>query len=139
MSFRSWLFPAKSRILPGHRWLNIGLRTLHLLGIAGLGAGFLYAGVDEAWRDYYGLTLLSGLGLSLLFLWSNGIWLIQLRGQLIFLKIGLLAVIPLWPEATLPLFVSVILISGVISHAPGDLRYFSLYHGRRIERLPADD
>ena len=55
------------------------------------------------------------------------------------LKVLLLAFIPLWPAATLPLFVAVILISGVISHAPGDARYFSLYHGRRIERLPADD
>ena len=135
VSFGSWLFPEKSRFLPGHRWLNIGLRTLHLLGIAGLGAGFLYAGVDETWRDYFGLTLFSGMGLSLLFLWSNGIWLIQLRGQLIFLKVGLLAAIALWPEATLPLFVSVILISGLISHAPADLRYYSLYHRRRIETL----
>ena len=136
MPFRFWLFPAKSRFFPGQRWLNIDLRTLHLLGIAGLGAGFLYAGVDETWRDYLGLTVFSGLGLSLLFLWSNGIWLIQLRGQLIFLKLGMLAAISLWPVATLPLFVGVILISGLISHAPADLRYFSVYHGRRIERLP---
>jgi len=139
MPLRSWLFPAESRFFAGQRWINIALRTLHLLGIAGLGAGFLYAGVDESWRGYLTLTLFSGLGLSLLFFWSNGIWLIQLRGQLILLKILLLAAIPLWPAAGPPLFVTVILISGLISHAPADLRYFSLFHGRRIERIPDDD
>lgn len=139
MHLKSWLFPAKSRFFPGQRWLNIALRTLHLLGIAGLGAGFLYAGVDDAWRGYLTLTLFTGFGLSLLFCWSNGIWLIQLRGQLILLKVLLLAAIPLWPAATLPLFASVILVSGLVSHAPADLRYFSLYHGRRIERIPVDD
>ncbi len=85
------------------------------------------------------MTLFSGLGLSLLFFWSNGIWLIQLRGQLILLKIFLLAAIPLWPAAGPALFITVILISGVVSHAPADLRYFSLFHGRRIERIPDDD
>lgn len=139
MPLKSWLFPAESRFFPGQRWVNIALRTLHLVGIAGLGAGFLYAGVDDSWRDYLTLTLFSGVGLSLLFFWSNGIWLIQLRGQLILLKILLLASISLWPEAAPALFVSVILISGLVSHAPADLRYYSLYHRRRIERLPEGD
>jgi len=139
MPLKNRLFPAQSRFFPGQRWVNIGLRSLHLLGVAGLGAGFLYAGADESWRWYLHLTLLTGMGLSLLFFWSNGIWLVQLRGQLILFKVLLLALVPLWPAAALPLFAAVILISGVISHAPGDLRYYSLYHGRRIERLPDED
>ena len=31
---RAKLFPAESRYLPGNRWLNVALRTLHLVGVA---------------------------------------------------------------------------------------------------------
>ncbi|HHH39828.1 MAG TPA: hypothetical protein ENK50_09670 [Sedimenticola sp.] len=127
------LFPDHSRFFPGQRWVNIGLRTLHLLGVAGLGAGFLYAAADDAWRPYLWLTLASGAGLSLISIWNQGVWLLQLRGQAILLKLLLLGLIPLWPAWKLPLFVAVILISGVISHAPGKVRYYSLYHRRQIE------
>ena len=129
------LFPAQSRFLPGHRWINITLRTLHLVGMAGLGAGFLYAGLDENWLPYLYLTCLSGLLLMLLSIWSNGIWLIQLRGQLILLKLLLLVAVVLLPELKLELFVLVIALSSVVSHAPGDIRYYSLFHRRRIETL----
>ena len=128
-----WLFPAESRFFPGQRWTNIGLRTLHLIGIAGLGAGFLYAAADDSWRLYLYLASLSGLGLTLISIWSNGIWLLQLRGQAILFKLLLLAMIPLWPQWRLPLFLAVLVISGLISHAPASVRYYSLYHRRRIE------
>ncbi len=135
MSFRNSLFPAQSRYFKGQRWVNIALRTLHLLGVAGLGAGFLYAGVDQSWRLYLQLTMLSGTGLILISIWNDGVWLVQLRGQAILLKMLLLGIIPLWPELRQPLFIGIILISGLISHAPANVRYYSLYHRRRIESL----
>ncbi len=85
---------------------------------------------------YLQLTLLSGIGMFALYTWSNGIWLIQLRGVSILAKLVLLAMIFPWPEAKFPLFVAVIVISGLISHAPGDVRYFSIFHGRKVERFP---
>jgi hypothetical protein len=132
MSFKSQLLPRRSRYFRGQRWVNIGLRTLHLIGIAGLGAGFLYVGVDQSWRLYLLLTLLSGTGLILISIWNNGIWLLQLRGQAVLLKLLLLGLIPLWPGLKLPLFIGVLLISGLISHAPANVRYYSLYHRRCI-------
>ena len=133
---RAWLrglFPEESRYFPGQRWFNIGLRTLHLLGIAGLGGGFLYPGLESDWLGYLYLTTFSGIGLTLISIWSNGIWLLQLRGQAILLKVLLLSLIPLWPELRLLLFVLVIVISGVISHAPAKVRYYSPLYGRCIE------
>ena len=129
------LFPAESRIFPGQRWVNIGLRTLHLTGLAGLGGGYLYNAALEFWQPYLYLTLWSGVGLTLVALWSNGIWLVQLRGQAILLKLLLLALIPLWPQFTWQLFVTVIVISGLISHAPAKVRYYSIFHGRWIKSL----
>jgi hypothetical protein len=136
MSLRSYLFPAESRFFHGQRWVNVALRTLHLVGIAGLGAGFLYPAADEIWRHYLTLTLLSGAGLALIFAWSNGIWIIQLRGQIVLLKLLLLALMPVWPDARTPMFILIIVLSGWISHATANVRYYSIFHQRRVERLP---
>jgi hypothetical protein len=134
-AFRATIFPAKSRFLPAHRWINITLRTLHLIGITGLGAGFFYMGVDDAWYNYFYLTLGTGLLLTLLSVWSNGIWLVQLRGQLIIFKLLLLITAMVLPDLKLGLVILLIALSSVVSHAPGDIRYYSLYHRRRIESL----
>ncbi|RDH86698.1 MAG: hypothetical protein DIZ78_07285 [endosymbiont of Escarpia spicata] len=129
------LFPSQSRYFPGHRWINIGLRTLHLIGIAGVGGGYLYAAADETWRIYLDLCLASGLLLSLLFIYANGIWLLQLRGHVIMLKLLLLYAITLWPDLSMPLLLVILALSGWISHAPGSVRYYSIFYRRRIESV----
>ncbi len=129
------LFPPESRLFAGQRWVNISLRTLHLIGLAGIGSGILYPAPEDASNYYLYLTLVSGLGLSLVSIWSNAIWLVQLRGQAIILKLLLLALIPAWPEAGVWLLFMVIIISGYISHASSNVRYYSLYHRGRIESL----
>ena len=135
MSLFCLLFPAESRSLPGMRWLNIGLRTLHLIGIAGLGGAYFYTVPAELWQPYLWLTLLSGIGMVFLSLYSSAVWLLQLRGQLILLKLILLGFILLWPGLSWTLGVAVIVLSSVIAHAPGDIRYYSLWHRRRLEGL----
>ena len=135
MSIRELLFPAESRLFPGQRWVNISLRTLHLIGLAGIGSGFLYPAHAGASNSYLYLTFASGLVLTLISIWSNAIWLLQLRGQAILLKLLLLALIPLWPMFSGGLLILVIIISSYISHAPGDVRYYSIYHRCRIESL----
>lgn len=135
MAFKTWFFPQESRFLPGQRWMNVLFRTTHLVGLGGLGAGFLYPAVDQSWQLYLYLTLISGLGLSLISIYSNGIWLIQLRGQAVFVKLLLLVLISPLPELKAELFILIILISGWIAHAPARVRYYSLYHRRRIESL----
>ncbi|MBL3526666.1 MAG: hypothetical protein JMN27_04425 [gamma proteobacterium endosymbiont of Lamellibrachia anaximandri] len=129
------LFPPQSRYLPGHRWINVGLRTLHLIGIAGVGGGYLYAAADETWRIYLDLCLASGLLLSLLLIYANGIWLLQLRGHVIMLKLLLLYAITLWPDLSIPLLLMILALSGWISHAPGSVRYYSIFYRRRIESV----
>ncbi|MET0117428.1 MAG: hypothetical protein ABW090_08390 [Sedimenticola sp.] len=135
MAPRSILFPRQSRIVPGERWLNVFLRTLHLVGMAGLGAGFLYAAADDTWRLYLQLTLATGFALVLISVYANGIWLVQLRGQMILLKLLLLAMAFWLPDSKLLLFILVVVISGWIAHAPARVRYYSLYHRRQIDFL----
>ncbi len=133
------LFPLQSRDYPGKRWVNITLRTLHLIGIAGGSAHFLLATSGDGWQVFFQLTLISGILLSLNYIWSNGIWLLQLRGQAILLKIVLLfAALGIWPEYAAGLFIVILVVSGLISHAPGDIRYYSPYHRKRIHQLPVE-
>jgi hypothetical protein len=131
------MLPPQSRTFPGKRWVQISLRTAHLIGTAGIGGAFLYGAPTSAWLPYFWVLLLSGVAMVLLQLWSNAVWLLQLRGLAILAKLALLALVPLWPQAALPVCIAVVTISGVISHAPGNTRYYSLWHGRRIEAFPA--
>ena len=135
-ALRRAFFPAESRYMPGNRWLNVILRTLHLVGIAGIGGGYLYASQDDTWRYYLDLCLVSGTLLALLFVYSNGIWVLQLRGLVIMFKLLLFYAIALWPMQAIPLLILILVLSGWIAHASARVRYYSPFYGRRIESLP---
>ena len=129
------VFPRHNRHFRGKRWLNIGLRTAHLLGVAGVG-GALFGGVAlAAWLPYLNLTLATGASLMALELWTSGIYLLQVRGQATLVKVALLAALPLAPGLEAAGVAVAIVISGVISHAPASVRYYSVLHGRVLDAL----
>ncbi len=133
MTIADHLFPARSRDFPGKRWIKIGLRTLHLMGIAGIGGAYFYTVEASQWLPFLWLTMASGLLMLAVEVWSHGIWLLQIRGLAILFKIALLSVSATLPAAFDPaLIMVVILISSVISHAPSRLRYYSPFFHRRI-------
>ena len=121
-----YLFPDVDRTFPGIRWVNIMLRTLHLVGVAGMGGAFLYATPESEWRPFFTLTFVSGFLLMLLAIWSNGIWLIQLRGVATIVKLMLLSLAFAGGMEPAILF-TIIAISGVIAHAPGKVRYYLVF------------
>lgn len=130
-----WLVPEKKRHLPGKRWISIILRSLHLVGIAGLAGAYLFDQPQPVWYPFLVLGVGSGVLMMAKELWVDSIWLLQLRGQLVLLKLLLLAVGVYWierPEAWI--YIVVILISGVISHAPGKVRYYSFLYGKTLTR-----
>lgn len=130
-SWLATLFPAQPRWFRGERWVNIGLRCAHLVGIAGMAGGFLFALDDDVWAGYWYLALASGVALSLLYVWSTAIWLFELKGLAVLLKIALLAGAAAYPALRGEVFVTIIVLSGVIAHAPAKVR------GRRWLRSPA--
>lgn len=129
------LFPSDYRTFRGKRWLNILLRSAHLIGTAGVGGGFLYQAPRESWLPYLALTVATGLALVLLEVLSNAIWLIQLRGLAILAKLAMLACVPYLDGYLAYVLVLSVILSGIFSHAPGRVRYFSVLHGREIHRL----
>jgi hypothetical protein len=80
---------------------------------------------------------MTGLAMVVLELASTCLWLLQLRGLAVVVKLGLLALAAYLPEAMPWLLVAVIALSSVFAHAPADVRYFSPLHGRRISMRAA--
>lgn len=129
------LVPDTPRGFPGQRWVRISLRTLHLIGVAGLGGGFLYGAEPAMWMPYLWLTVATGMAMVIVELCSTGLWLIQVRGMSVVIKLALVAWLLRTEHLELPLMITVIVISGVVSHAPAGVRYFSVFHRRRVDRL----
>jgi len=119
------------------RWIKTSLRTLHLLAVAGVGGGVLFGLETERWLDYWVLALATGGLMMLMDMISNRAWIAQIRGLVIVLKLVLLALMVFYPAWSKLLLVAIIIISAVISHAPGELRYYSIYH-RRVINSPGD-
>jgi len=114
------------------RWTKISLRTLHLLAVAGVGGGILFGLEKDLWINYWWLALVSGVLMMVIDIVSNPVWIVQVRGLVIFLKLILLAFIGSNPSLDGLLLAVIIIMSGIISHAPGQLRYYSLYHRKVI-------
>ena len=108
------------RDFPGRRWLNLGLRAIHLAGIVLLGAALLGCGgiATGAW-----LTLFSGLGMFAGDAWANPAHVRELAGFGVLVKLALVAVMAIYPPVALPVFWSILLFSTLLSHAPGSLRH----------------
>ena len=119
------LFPPKPRTFPGERWLDIGLRSIHLIGIAGIGGGFLLNVPEAQYQPFWQLTMATGSLLVLLYVWTDGKWLLRVKGIVILLKLFLLLLASLLPEWRAALFSLIILMSGWVAHAPGKVRGFS--------------
>jgi glucan phosphoethanolaminetransferase (alkaline phosphatase superfamily) len=114
------------------RWIKISLRTLHLLSVAGAGGGILFGIEKDLWINYWWLALVSGALMMVIDIVSNPVWVVQVRGLVIFLKLILLAFLGQDPVLDRILLIVIIIISAIISHAPGKLRYYSVVHRKSI-------
>lgn len=122
----------QSSLIPnfkGKRLLKMVLRTVHLIGFAGVFTAILTAGEYDL---YWVITIGSGLGLLILEALSNLVWFVQVRGLVMYLKFILFTALFIYPEYGLWYLISIIILSGLIAHAPGALRYYSLFHGKAI-------
>jgi len=132
------LFPSRAREFRGQRWVNICLRCAHLVGVAGVAGGFLYDLEPAQWSSYWHLTLASGVTLSLIYIWSSAVWLFELKGLAIILKVLLLLLGSLVAEARAAVFIIVIVVSGLVAHAPARVRAWRLMKPPRTSKAPGD-
>lgn len=129
---------SKLNIIPefkGKRTLKILLRTSHLLAISTVFGAVLFAS-DHPWLHTFWLAaILTGIGLMLLDSLSNLLWFVQIRGILILLKLALLIALPSIPDYAMAILVIAMIISGVISHAPSQWRYYSIWHRKVVKSI----
>ena len=107
------------------RLTKVIVRTIHLVAIAGFFGNAMTGSYETI---YITMTILSGAVLTLMEASSGRVWFVQLRGVSLYLKLLLLLLIHIYPNATIPGLIAVIALSGFISHAPSWIRYFSLQH-----------
>ncbi len=114
------------------RWIKISLRTLHLISVAGVGGGILFGLEQSLWVGYWWLALVSGALMIAIDVIPNPVWVVQVRGLVVLLKLVLLVFLGSGPSMDSLLLIIIIVMSAVISHAPGNLRYYSIYHRKVI-------
>ena len=119
----------------GKRLLKISLRALHLVGLAGFAGGIMLGILPSELKLWWHLLLASGIGLIILDVLSNLIWLIQLRGILIAAKLMVLGGVWWWPDHAPMIVIGLILLSAVVAHAPSGLRYWSVVHRKKMKTI----
>ena len=112
------------RDFPGKRWLNLGLRTVHIAGIVLLGASLL-GGTDSSQGAI--IAFVSGLGMFASDTWANPVQLREVAGFGVLVKLGLVAGMVLQPSQAMNIFWLILVISTLLSHAPGALRHRQLF------------
>lgn len=129
----SFFFPKPKRDFYGQRWVRITLRTMHLLAMALMVGGFArgFSAQEMSW-EIWG-TLATGIVFILVELYSSCVWILQLKGWAVIVKILLLAGVLAAPQSAMPLLIAAIVIGGISAHMPGKYRYFSPIHGRVVK------
>ncbi|MEZ8739452.1 hypothetical protein L4D00_21805 [Photobacterium swingsii] len=115
------------------RLSKTGLRALHITGIAMASAGILYQVESYQWQMWWMLAMATGVLMMISEILSSRLWLIQLKGVLTFVKLGLLASFIIIPESKPALFATILILSVFIAHGPAGLRHYSIWHRRRID------
>ncbi|WP_299021846.1 hypothetical protein [uncultured Photobacterium sp.] len=118
------------------RLSKTSVRALHILGIAGSAGGILYGVERELWLNWWVLAMVTGVIMMSLEISRSKLWLIQLKGVLTFVKLGLLGSFILIPQHKPALFITIVLMSVLIAHGPAGLRHYSIWHRRRIDEKP---
>lgn len=133
MTASSLFFPSPQRNFKGQRWVNISLRTAHLISMAFLVGGTALGNSPTDQPAALWATLVSGLLFIALEVFNTGIWLFQLKGLAVMVKVLLLSAAVVAPDSAVTLLVIAIVIGGISSHMPAKYRYYSLWHGRIVK------
>ena len=132
-ALRRLCFPPEPRGLPGRRAIKILLRAIHVPCAGILAAAYLFDAGDSARTVWMVGTVVSGLLILLLDLHQTGVFLLQIRGQVVLVKIVLLAMLPFFEAYRAPLLVGLVAISVLSSHAPSGIRYHVIFGGNRFK------
>ncbi len=116
-----FLVPRKP--LSGYRSWNSLFRALHILSVCGVVGGHIFTQPETAILPWLYATLLTGAVLLLLNLYQFNYAVFELSNYVIYLKLILLALVPILWSARLELLIIILIISVVFSHMPKHYRH----------------
>ena len=122
----------RRRRVPHERAWSVAFRTVHLMAFGLLLGGHAWEVEPARLLPAVWVTIASGTALMGLELWKSVEWLFLGKGVIVLVKLGLLALVPVFWEARLPLLLAVVAVASVGAHMPARFRNYSLLH-RRIE------
>jgi hypothetical protein len=122
----AWLAPEPPRRIPGHRWLGVVLRTVHIVAFGVLLGGHAFEVEADRLVPFLALAIASGVALALLELAATCAWLLMGKGLAVLLKLGILGLVPVFWEQRLALVVLTVIVASVAAHMPSRLRHASL-------------
>jgi hypothetical protein len=112
------------RDFPGKRWLNLALRTVHLAGLVLLGAA-LFDASDLA--SGAAVVFISGGLMFAIDTWANPAHLREVAGFGVIFKLALVGLMAVQTSWALSIFWFLLVLSTLLSHAPGGLRHRRLF------------
>lgn len=123
----STFFPDEPRHFPAQRWIKIILRALHVF-CAGVYTGAWFFAIESGARTpWFIAALCSGLLLITVDLFETGVFLLQLRGIIVMVKLALLVAIPFLGGGEARIMAGVVIASVISSHASSSFRYFQVW------------
>ncbi len=118
----SWLAPDPPRRLRYGRAVNVALRTLHIGAFGTLLGGHVFGVQPERLIPALAVTVASGAGLVALELYQTVRWLVLAKGVVVLAKLALLACVPFFWEARVPILLAVIVLASASAHMPARFR-----------------
>lgn len=126
------LFPPGPRDFPFRRGLRGVLRALHILTAGILVGGHVFAQPQALLMPWLAGAVVTGTLLLLSDLHASFAIVVETRGLVMLVKLFLLGLIAVWPDAAVGLLVVVMLIGAVSSHLPKRQRHKLLFLQDRI-------
>ena len=106
------------------RWINVLLRTVHLLAVVALAARVLTGQADAPGTHSIAVVVvISGVTMFVLDFLRNPSHLREVAGVGVVLKIAMCIWMVLQPALLVPIFWALLLVSSLISHAPKNFRH----------------
>jgi hypothetical protein len=100
--------------------------------VAAFYGGHVYGVPEERLEPALWAVVATGFAFAILEIVRAPIWLVQLRGVAVYLKIGLMFGATPGSPLRVPLLTLALVIGVVVSHMPGRYRYHSLLHRRVV-------
>jgi hypothetical protein len=116
--------------LTASRVYKLLARTVHLIAIAGLVGGHMFGAPLAPLRLLLYLSIITGVVMCALEAYPNRRFFYEGWALLLWLKLVVLMLVPVFWNARRPIFIVVVVIASVGSHLPRALRHWMPFHNQ---------